>query len=149
YRRFELDARPTVTHLVDTQDNGSDSSIRMASLADIAFQDQLANAQRDIYESLVREMVRAWLAYQVQSQLTQDDTLGLFLNLASQVTLFATSAAETRNWLTLPAQVRLTRIPLTPGDYRPTYQATGKEFTLGPITLEQNELKIWNLRNPN
>ena len=149
YRRFELDARPTVTHLVDTQDNGSDSSIRMASLADIAFQDQLANAQRDIYEGLVREMVRAWLAYQVQSQLTQDDTLGLFLNLASQVTLFATSAAETRNWLTLPAQVRLTRIPLTPGDYHPTYQATGKEFTLGPITLEQNELKIWNLRNPN
>ena len=149
YRRFELDARPTVTSLQGAEKIASDHSIRMASLADIAFQDQLANAQRDIYESLVREVIRAWLAYQVQSQLTQDDALGMLFNLASQVTLFASSAAETRNWLTLPAQVRLTRIPMAPGDYQPTYKASGTEFSMGPITLENNELKVWNLRNPN
>ena len=153
YRRFELDNRSTNITLstIDRYEPAETTmpSIRMASLADIAFQDQLANAQRDIYESLVREIIRAWLAYQVQSQLVQDDAMGMLFSLASQVTLFASSAADTRNWLTLPAQVRLTRVPLEPGQYEPQYKATDTTFILGNITLGENELKVWNLRNPN
>jgi hypothetical protein len=120
----------------------------MTSLADIAFQEQLAIAQRDIYEGLIREMFRSWLAYQVSANV-KDEGASLLLGLIGQIAVFASSSADTRNWLTLPAQVRLTREPLPPGDYSPDYNINKKRFSLGKITLETNEIKVWNLRNPN
>ena len=125
----------------------SSGHIRMSSLADIAMQDQLSKAQRDIYESLVREMLRTWLAYQLESAV-KDETASLLIGLIGKVAVFASSAAETRNWLTLPAQIRLTRIPLATGHHSAKYQAKNKTFSLADIQLEKNTLKVWNIRNP-
>lgn len=146
YGRFTLDQHePSLK--VNNSTATSNNSLRMTSLADIAFQEQLAQAQRDIYEGLVRELLRSWLAYQVSSNV-QDQNAALILNLIGQVAVFASSAADTRNWLTLPAQVRLTREPLPPGEYSPDYKVNGKEFSLGKVNLDANKIKLWNLRNP-
>jgi hypothetical protein len=123
-------------------------TIRMTSLADIAFQEQLFEAQRDIYEGLVRELLRSWLADRV-ARSVKDDTASLILSLIGQVSVFASSAADTRNWLTLPAQVRLTRKAIPARPYEPTYSVDKQHFSLGKIVLKPNEIKVWNLRNPN
>ncbi|WP_111637547.1 hypothetical protein [Marinomonas shanghaiensis] len=148
YTRFTLDHHQPTLQVNTPNLAPFSNSIRMTSLADIAFQEQLAQAQRDIYEGLVRELLRSWLAYQVSSNV-QDQNAALILNLIGQVAVFASSAADTRNWLTLPAQVRLTRAPLPPGEYTPDYQINQKTFSLGKIHLEANKIKVWNLRNPN
>ncbi|AEF56017.1 hypothetical protein [Marinomonas posidonica] len=145
YRRFTLDQHQT--HLTVSNQAEKSGSLRMTSLADIAFQEQLANAQRDIYESMIREFIRSWLAFRITSEV-KDEGAAMLLNFIGQVSVLATSAADTRNWLTLPAQVRLTRIPLQAGEYQPTYQTNGKDFSLGEISLEANKIKVWNLRNP-
>ena len=148
YGRFTLDQHQPTLQVSTEAVTPVKNSIRMTSLADIAFQEQLAQAQRDIYEGLVRELLRSWLAYQVSSNV-QDQNAALILNLIGQVAVFASSAADTRNWLTLPAQVRLTRTPLPPGEYTPDYQVNQKTFSLGKVHLEANKIKVWNLRNPN
>jgi len=145
YRRFTLDQHDT--HLTVSKQIKKSDSLRMTSLADIAFQEQLANAQRDIYESMVREFIRSWLAFRITSEV-KDEGAAMLLNFIGQISVLATSAADTRNWLTLPAQVRLTRTPLKAGQYQPTYQTNGKDFSLGEISLKANKIKVWNLRNP-
>lgn len=144
YQRYTLDNQQPKLQI---SGNTRTSSLRMTSLADIAFQEQLAIAQRDIYEGLTRELLRSWLAYQITSQV-QDDSAALLLNFIGQVAVFASSAADTRNWLTLPAQIRLTREPLPSGEYDPSYTVNKQQFSLGKITLEPNKIKLWNLRNP-
>ncbi|GAB3488109.1 COG3014 family protein [Marinomonas epiphytica] len=151
YRRFTLDKQQVqlkILNLASETTTQTQQSITMTSLSDIAFQQQLAVAQRDIYESLLRELVRSWLAYQAASQV-EDQATSLILNLVGQVAVFASSAADTRNWLTLPAQIRLTRTPLPPGEYQPTYQVNNKVFKMGTISLSENQTELWNLRNPN
>lgn len=147
YQRFTLDQHQPILEVNSPSIEPFNNTIQMTSLADIAFQEQLAQAQRDIYEGLVRELLRSWLAYQASSSI-QDQNVALLLNLIGQVAVFASSAADTRNWLTLPAQVRLTREPLPAGDYNPEYKVNKKTFSLGKVSLESNEIKLWNLRNP-
>ena len=147
YRRFTLDQHQPTLQVNNPTITPFNKSLRMASLADIAFQEQLAQAQRDIYEGLVRELLRSWLAYQVSSNV-KDQNAALLLNLIGQVAVFASSASDTRNWLTLPAQVRLTREPLPPGEYNPDYKVNKKAFSLGKVNLEANKITLWNLRNP-
>lgn len=147
YRRFTLDQHQPTLQVNTPTIAPFNNSLRMTSLADIALQEQLAQAQRDIYEGLVRELLRSWLAYQVSSNV-KDQNAALILNLIGQVAVFASSASDTRNWLTLPAQVRLTREPLPPGEYNPDYTVNKKAFSLGKVNLEANKIKLWNLRNP-
>ncbi len=149
YPRFTLDnAQP---HLSFATHDGTtaplSSGLRMTSLADIALQEQLAQGQRDIYEGLIRELLRSYLAYQLAANV-KDEGASLLLGILGQVAVFASSAADTRNWLTLPAQIRLTRTPLAPGKYSPEYKVNNKRFALGDVSLEANKIKVWNLRNP-
>lgn len=147
YSRFTLDDHtPSIT--LNGQEEKQTNSIRMTSLADIAMQEQLSEAQRDIYESLVRELLRSWLANRIANSV-HDNTAKAILSLIGQVTQLATSAADTRNWLMLPAQIRLTRIPLKPGEYTPNYKINNKDFSHAKIVLKPNDIKVWNLRNPN
>ena len=119
----------------------------MSSLADIALQDQLHQSQRDIYEGLLREMLRSWLAYQVKAYIKDDGTREL-IDLLGKVVVFVSSAAETRNWLTLPAQVRLIRQPIDSGVYDLRYSVNQQHFSLNQVKLN-NTIKVWNIRNPN
>ncbi|WP_191602037.1 hypothetical protein [Marinomonas algicola] len=158
YNRFTLDNSLTslsISSVAEDQNTSSsarpnllaNNSIRMSSLADIALQDQLHQSQRDIYEGLLREMLRSWLAYQVKASIKDDGTREL-IDLLGKVVVFVSSAAETRNWLTLPAQVRLIRQPIDSGVYDLRYSVNQQHFSLNQVKLN-NTIKVWNIRNPN
>ncbi|MCZ2723636.1 hypothetical protein O1D97_18965 [Marinomonas sp. 15G1-11] len=157
YNRFTLDSNETklsIDQITRHEDNTTETStaliktsIRMSSLADIALQDQLNQSQRDIYEGLLREMLRSWIAYQIKSSIKDEGTRQLF-DLLGKVAVFASSAAETRNWLTLPAQVRLMRQPVSSGLYNFHYSVNQQHFSLNQVKLD-NTMKVWNIRNPN
>nr|WP_264193972.1 hypothetical protein [Marinomonas algarum] len=147
YPPFTLDQGRTTLQLNANLSSKPSDSVRMTSLADIALQEQLAQAQRDIYEGMIRELLRSWLAYQIAANV-EDEGAKLILSLIGQVAVFASSAADTRNWLTLPAQVRLTRTPLPAGQYSPQYQTNTGTFSMGEVQLQPNKITLWNLRNP-
>lgn len=135
---------PTLTSSAKVLDS---PVIRMTSVADIAIQEQLGNAHRDIYEALIKELVRNQLAYQVSNQVS-DPTASLLLGFASKIAVTASVSAETRNWLTLPAQVRLVRQPVDAGTQSFTYQTQVNTFHLDEVNLKEDELKVWTIRNP-
>ncbi|TDO97915.1 hypothetical protein [Marinomonas balearica] len=145
YSRFSLDQSKTGVSAGTFTD---DHSLTMTSLADIYLQNQLKTAQRDIYESLIREMIRGWLAYQVQSNI-DDQGASMLIGLVSKVAVFISSAADTRNWLTLPAQVRLTRMPIDSGNYSLSYNVGDTTFDMPETSITTDDLVIWNIRNPN
>ncbi len=158
YKRFNLDNSNTQLSISNNETDKplsnpqssftAQNSLRMASLADISVQEQLNQSQRDIYESLLREVLRAWLAHQVASSVEDEGTKQL-LGILSKVAIFASSAAETRNWLTLPAQIRLIRQPLDAGEYNFSYAVNEQHFSLDQVKLNQGSVRIWNIRNPN
>ncbi|MDF1642949.1 MAG: hypothetical protein P1U80_02030 [Pseudomonadales bacterium] len=87
-------------------------SIRLSDsshVAMLALQEQLQRASQDIYEGLVREIVKT---------ITTDKLTG-FSGLGSLAS-FMTANTDTRSWLTLPHQIRMTRVLLAPGDHRAT-----------------------------
>jgi len=60
----------------------------------------------------------------------------------------ASASSESRNWSTLPAQVRLTRQPADPGLQSFVYDVKTKRFNLAEFKLNNNQIKVWNIRNP-
>ncbi len=83
--------------------------IKAESLAQLALQEQLLGADKDLKMALARELTKSiaceWLGNE------------LFVK-ACQLTAAVTSQAETRNWLTLPYDIAVQRIPLEPGLHR-------------------------------
>jgi len=141
--------KPTLTNLVaGTGSAVRASSIRMTSVAGIAIQEQLGNAHRDIYEALIKELIRNQLAYQVTKQIS-DPTANLLLSLVGKIAVAASVSAETRNWLTLPAQVRLIRQPVKTGKQSFNYQTKSAVFNMKEVDISENDIKLWTIRNPN
>lgn len=83
--------------------------IRAESLAQLALQEQLLSADKDLKMALARELTRSiaceWLGNEI-------------LVKACQLAAAVTSQAETRNWLTLPYEIALQRFVLEPGVHR-------------------------------
>ncbi|OUR76565.1 hypothetical protein A9Q77_03665, partial [Marinomonas sp. 42_23_T18] len=148
YDPFVLDNTQTKlsSSLLDKTTTKS-QAVRMTSLADITVQVQLSQASRDIYETLLRELSRNYLAYKVTSEV-QDETTSLLLGLVGKLAVMASASSESRNWSTLPAQVRLTRQPTKPGLQSFVYDAKAKRFNLAEFELNKNQIKVWNIRNP-
>lgn len=149
YDPVALDStKTTLSSSLTTSGTSKNGSVRMTSLADITMQVQLSQASRDIYETLLRELLRNYLAYKVSSEV-QDETASLLLGFVGKIAVLASASSETRNWSTLPAQVRLTRQAADTGLQSLNYQANGRNFTLDPFELNKNQIKVWNIRNPN
>jgi hypothetical protein len=108
----------------------------------------LSQASRDIYETLLRELLRNYLAYKVTSEV-QDETASLLLGLVGKIAVLASASSESRNWSTLPAQIRLTRQPAETGVQSFSYKTNNKDFQLDQFELNKNQIKVWNIRNPN
>lgn len=76
------------------------------SVAQLAIQEQLQQANWEIYEGLTREIIKA----------ITTDKLGGIPGLGS-LTSWLTASSDSRSWLTLPQQIRMTRVFLTPGKH--------------------------------
>ncbi|HFE38343.1 MAG TPA: hypothetical protein ENK06_08010 [Gammaproteobacteria bacterium] len=82
------------------------------SVSRLALQEQLLGAGSDLQQALARELVKAIFAKNVTG-LVGGETLGFLAKVVNT----ATSQAETRNWLTLPEAIRITRLPVSKGEH--------------------------------
>ena len=75
-------------------------------------QNQLLNASSDLQAAMARATLKNVVGAEAGAALG-----GFWGRLGGKVLASGTSAAETRNWLTLPYEVRLVRVPLEPGSH--------------------------------
>ena len=109
--------------------------------------EQLLSANTDIQLALTRGIFKA-LAAQKAGELAGG---GLFTDLLKMGSQFS-DAAETRNWLMLPKEVRVSRIALDAGSYTvdvssEVIQGQGPVNQSQQIILQENELQIVQVRS--
>ena len=121
-----------------------------ANPATMGLNEQLLSANKDIRLALARGIVKA-LAAQKAAELAGGQ-LGGLLAVVGQVASQLSDAAETRNWLMLPYEVRITRIPLDAGSYDIEMNSEvtkGKKFITQrqKIILQEGELQLVSVRS--
>lgn len=105
--------------------------VKGEDLGQISLQNQLLNSGKDLNEALARETLKNLVAYQSGSE------FGDFAVLGGKLFSAITSAAETRNWLMLPSEIRVNRIDVPPGEHSveiTTYDVSGQVIS----TLKEN-----------
>ncbi|MCB9494446.1 MAG: hypothetical protein H6681_03255 [Desulfobacteraceae bacterium] len=115
--------------------------IKSEDIGQLAFQNQLLNAGIDLNAALARTTMKNMLAYQAGNQLG-----GLAL-LSGKIAAAVTSAAETRNWLMLPSEIRVNRMSVSPGEYdiaMKTCDSSGKIVSdeAGKINIKPGEIRV-------
>jgi len=124
--------------------------INAESLARLAIQSQIVAANDDMNEALSREALKGILILNALKAPDQDASP--LAGLATSLVTMVTSAAETRNWLTLPSAIRIRRIPLTNGTHEVTIHThrTGGgtyDLTQKQITIRDGETQVLEVRS--
>lgn len=123
-------------HMVDAQ-----------SLAQLAVQEQMLKANEDLAEAVAREALKSVLANEASNQASNGDSgVSSLLRFAGKLAVAATSAAETRNWLTLPQGIRVQRLALAPGKHNVTLRTSAQGGGLYQENKRQLELAAGELR---
>lgn len=117
------------------------------SVAHLAVQQQLLDATVDIQEAMAREAFKNLSANQLASV---GGDAGAVLGFIGKLAANASSAAETRNWLLLPDQIKVTRIPLTPGAHTVTLTSEPikgrKQVQTKQVEIKSGEMTVWKVR---
>jgi hypothetical protein len=117
------------------------------SVGRLAVQQQLLDATVDIQEAMAREAFKNLTAAQAASV---GGDAGAVLGFLGKLAANATSAAETRNWLLLPDQIKVTRIPLTPGTHTVTLSSEPvkgqKQIQTKQVEIKVGEMAVWKVR---
>jgi hypothetical protein len=122
------------------------------SLSQVALQEQLLNASGDLYRALARATLKSLAGAEagglLSSALGGGEALG---RLGGKLVAAGTSAAETRNWLTLPYRIRLVRVPLEPGEHQvavTTLTNSGAKMARSKrtVSLASGEIRVWVVR---
>ncbi len=116
---------------------------RAESLSQIAIQEQLHNAGHDLRAALSRAILKNTLLYRLG-----ESAGGQLGALVGKIISFLTTAAETRNWLCLPYEVRLTRQLVDPGEHTmrlTTHTESGRQVSESEhtVTLAPGEIRLW------
>jgi hypothetical protein len=96
--------------------------------------DQIANQTLEAYMPAItaRAVARAVLKYNMAREAgKKNDMAGLMVNIMG----FVTEQADTRSWLTLPANIQMARLKLPPGNYTLTIELLD---SLGQIQYTTN-----------
>ena len=104
------------------------------SLSQLALQEQLLEAGGDLQQALSRELVKAIFADKLAREVG-----GGYLSLAAKLVNTATSQSETRNWLTLPETIKITRLPIAEGQHKVKI-ITKNASNVGNYAQSQHEL---------
>lgn len=142
---------PPGDSLVDVDGRDRGSLIRAESLAQLALQNQLLNAGSDLTQALARAAIKNVLAAEgvraVAEEVSDNKLIHGLIRLAGKGVATTTSAAETRNWLTLPREVRIIRIPVSPGRHKVALKLhTGSSchtIKTHSFKLEPGEMRVW------
>jgi hypothetical protein len=121
-----------------------------ASPANMGLNEQLLNAHEDIRLALTRGVFKALTANKTAA-LAGKELSGL-LAAVGKVASQLSDAAETRNWLMLPYEVRITRIPLDAGSYDIEMSSEvlkGKPFVIQnqQVILQENDIQVVQVRS--
>jgi len=152
--------RITVPYYAPPKNKPGDSTVSIAGLeypllsaskpAIMGLNEQLLNANEDIRLALTRGAFKA-LTAQKAADLAGDQFSGI-LAAVGKVASQLSDAAETRNWLMLPYEVRISRIPLDAGSYSVDVQSEvlkGKPLVKQnqQIVLQEDELQVVQVRS--
>ncbi len=121
-----------------------------ANPATMGLNEQILTANEDIRLALTRGVFKA-LTAQKAAELAGGQFGGI-LAAVGKVASQLTDAAETRNWLMLPYEVRITRIPLDAGNYDVEMNSEvlkGKPLVTQSqqVILQEDELQIVQVRS--
>ena len=109
--------RPFRPNFLDTNvfinENQAGKLAEAESIAQLALFEQFLNAESDLKEAIVREILKH-TATATLGKSAGSEGLALIGGLLSMMT----SAAETRNWLTLPYSIRIQRYALPAGKHK-------------------------------
>ncbi len=101
---------------VEIDDSIDETMVLSQWLSSLAIQDQLKVARSELYEAITRELLKRRLAHEIGRR--SDKNRGEIFSFLADMVVAATSAAETRNWLSLPASIQVQRLALTPGRHQ-------------------------------
>ena len=135
YRPFSPNFLDTNVYIDENQVGGLAEA---QSVAQLALYEQFLNADSDLKEAVIREVVKNSTTAKV-GKAVGGDLLAFVGGLANM----ATSAAETRNWLTLPYSIRIQRFALPPGKHN-VRLVTGSRFSGVPFNETSREVEIKN-----
>ncbi len=115
------------------------------SVSNMAIQQQLLSSSTDMQEAMARA---AFKNLSVAKAASLGGEASGILNLIGKVAANASSAAETRNWLLLPNNIKITRIALPAGKHAVSL-ASGISSAAGhstSIDIKPGKMSIWKVR---
>lgn len=121
--------------------------IKSANPGLMAIQEQMVHASVDINQAFARSALKALLAQQLQNV---NENYGALFAMAGKLALQFTDAAETRNWLLLPQDIRLQRTVLSPGEHELELNSGFKgqqKQQQQSIDLAAGEIYLWQVRS--
>src|SRR5690554_148240 len=139
-----LEALPNSYLVINNQKT---SLIKSANPGLMAIQEQMVNASVDINQAFARSALKALLAQQLENV---NQNYGALFAMAGKLAMQFTDAAETRNWLLLPQDIRLQRTILEPGQHEIELNSEfyGKQKQQQrSIELAAGEIYLWQVRS--
>lgn len=122
--------------------------IKGQSVSHMAIQQQLLAASGDMQQAMAREAFKNLTAAQAANI---GGDAGALVSFIGKVAANATSAAETRNWLLLPNDIRVRRIALPAGKHKVTLESqvtAGKTTTQHTsVDIKKGSMAIWKVRS--
>lgn len=121
--------------------------IKSANPGLMAIQEQMVNASVDINQAFARSALKALLAQQLEGV---NQNYGALFAMAGKLAMQFTDAAETRNWLLLPQDIRLQRTVLAPGEHDIELNSgfSGQQrHQQKSIELAAGEIYLWQVRS--
>jgi hypothetical protein len=121
-----------------------------ASPANMGLNEQLLNANEDIRLALTRGVFKALTAQKTGEAVGGD--VGAVVSFLGKIGGQLSDAAETRNWLLLPYEIRITRIPLDAGSYDIEMNSEvlrGKPLVIQNqhVILQENDIQVVQVRS--
>jgi hypothetical protein len=145
YRISDFAKSGPSTLTVDGQDH---QLILGQSVSNMAIQQQLLSSSTDLQEAMARA---AFKNLSVAKAASLGGDASAVLGFIGKIAATASSAAETRNWLLLPKQIKITRIPLPEGEHEVKLTS---EFTNGKgaqsntkVAIKDGKMTVWKVRS--
>lgn len=116
----------------------------------LARQNLRDHAARDVIRAAARTAVKAGVAQlgqEIAEEASGDSTVGDVVGLLLSIAGAVTDRADLRAWLTMPAQVQISRIRLPEGSWPLTVTMNGAVFNHPPVTVREREMVFVFLRH--
>ncbi|BBN81906.1 hypothetical protein PA25_18910 [Pseudoalteromonas sp. A25] len=159
---LEFGARISVTYMepINTQLQKSEIWLSGKPYAELlpyhsvglmTLQDALSQSNQEIRTALIRELTKALSAKKVlkEAGVRQDNLLGDFAKLSTSLVNAITASADTRQWQTLPSEIRVAQVALPVGEQQitiKTYLNSGRIIEQHETLHVNNSMSLWHTR---